>query len=91
MRTKVVSTFEHGGATYEQRSVACGKKTCAKCWDGQSWRPGHGPYWYLRVRIDGYLARIVLGKSPDVLRFRDSSGILDIAAIREHLYTRKGK
>jgi hypothetical protein len=55
MPSNVVSSFNVGGYTYEETLVNCGKTHCKRC--------PHGPYWYLKIRLNtGKTVKKYLGK-----------------------------
>lgn len=64
-RSRLVQEIVVDGARYEQVYVSCGKK-CSVC-DTDSHlfdpeRPGHGPYWYRVLRVNGRKVRRYMGR-----------------------------
>lgn len=64
-RNPVVQKVRLGDATYEQRFVRCGKRTCHCAVESDK---GHGPYWYRLISgKDGSVRRVYIGKVLNVV------------------------
>jgi len=77
----LVQSIAIDGRRYQERMTRCGKSNCSRCYHLNRSFYGHGPYWYMMVKIDRSWRRVYIGKILDTTKFVDADGRPDLSAI----------